>query len=184
MLRDYFFIFLTRLGLIIALLSPTFALGSEKQITENFRSALDIVTKLAPGQKKAYASAHEPSVDLVINFELNSHKLSNTALQQLDALGLALKDPKLQNKRFTIAGHTDASGPAKQNKILSEKRAQAVIYFLTKTYKLKQDRLTGIGYGESRLKNIFDPRSKTNRRVEIRVNQSDAPEPTNRKMKW
>lgn len=182
--KNYFFIFLTRIGLITALLLPSFVLASEKQITEKFQSKSDIITKLAPGQRKYYSFSFRQAIDLEINFELNSHKLSNTALKQLDALGLALNDPKLQNKSFTIAGHTDASGSAKKNKALSEKRAQAVMFFLIKTYKLKRDRLTAIGYGATRLKNILEPRSKTNRRVEIRVNQNNASEPSNRKMKW
>ena len=107
------------------------------------------------------------SVDLYIRFSLNSAKLTKEAQSQLAELGQALNSERLAGARFEINGHTDASGKAANNKVLSLKRAKAVKDFLVDNHAAKASRFVVHGYGEERLKNTLEPNSAENRRVEI-----------------
>ncbi len=71
--------------------------------------------------------------------------------------------------RFRIEGHTDTVGPAGLNQALSERRAQAVVAFLTATFKLDPSRLEAIGMGETGLLVRTPPNTPEarNRRVQV-----------------
>ena len=133
-------------------------------------SAQDIIGKLVP----VTGEEEQRSIDLQINFQLNSAALMPEAEQQLDALGAALTSPRLAYAQFNIYGHTDASGPADYNKTLSEKRAEAVKVYLVEKFKIAPDRLQTAGYGEEKLKNTQNPNAAENRRVQI-VNRTPIP---------
>lgn len=51
-----------------------------------------------------------------------------------------------------LEGHTDARGSTAYNQKLSERRANAVLDYLVSSKGIGRDRLSAIGYGESRLK--------------------------------
>jgi len=87
------------------------------------------------------AAAPDPSVDLTVNFEFNSARLSNDGMISLDSLGQALSDPALRGERFEIAGHTDAIGSDEYNQKLSEARAQAARDYLARTHGIDPDKL-------------------------------------------
>ena len=72
--------------------------------------------------------------------------------------------------KFTVEGHTDSVGSDKLNQSLSEKRANSVRDFLVKE-GIGSDRLTAIGYGESKPIATNNTRAgrKENRRVEINL---------------
>ncbi|MEO9894137.1 OmpA family protein [Aurantibacter sp.] len=74
------------------------------------------------------------------------------------------------NSKFTVEGHTDSVGGEKTNQALSEKRANAVRDFLI-AEGIASDRLTAIGYGESKPIASNNTRSgrKENRRTEINL---------------
>ena len=82
-------------------------------------STEDVVKALVP-TKKGHSTRrltiqgddNPPSIDLHIPFEFNSDKLTTEAMLTLKRLGAALKDPRLSNYKFKIAGHTDAKGSA------------------------------------------------------------------------
>lgn len=74
-----------------------------------------------------------------------------------------------------ISGHTDSRGDDRYNQLLSQKRADAVVNYLI-DHGISPERLVGIGYGESRLKNecsngvaCSDERHQENRRVEFEI---------------
>jgi len=117
---------------------------------------------VTPGQEP-----EKPTIDLYINFEFDSAKLDTDGILVLKRLGTALKDPKLVNYRFEIAGHTDAVGTAEYNQKLSEQRAKAVVDHLVFYYEVPAARLTSIGYGKSRLLDPSRPNDGVNRRVQI-----------------
>ena len=108
-----------------------------------------------------------PSVNLTVNFEFDSARLTNDGMLTLRALGKALSDPRLSGMLFQVAGHTDDVGSAEYNQKLSERRAQAIVSHLVSFYGVKADRLKAVGYGKSRLIVPNDPRNAANRRVEI-----------------
>jgi OOP family OmpA-OmpF porin len=71
-----------------------------------------------------------------------------------------------------IAGHTDSAGEAAANQALSEKRAQAVVEYLTRA-GLPAERLTAIGHGSSAplASNETDEGRAQNRRIEFTVKE-------------
>ncbi|WP_445383722.1 OmpA family protein [Robiginitalea sp. IMCC43444] len=74
------------------------------------------------------------------------------------------------NAKFTVEGHTDSVGSEKLNQQLSEKRANSVRDFLIKE-GIASDRLSAVGYGESRpiASNNTRAGRTQNRRVEINL---------------
>lgn len=75
------------------------------------------------------------------------------------------------NLKVEIAGHTDAIGTATYNKLLSQRRAEAVKDFLTKK-GIDPRRITAVGYGKTRPLASNDDEAEgreLNRRVEFKV---------------
>lgn len=108
-----------------------------------------------------------PSIDLNIPFDYNSDKLTPDGIITLRRLGAALKDPRLSNYRFKVAGHTDAKGTAEYNQKLSERRAQAVRDYLVFQYDMEPDRVETEGYGFTQLIDASRPEDGVNRRVQV-----------------
>lgn len=103
-----------------------------------------------------------------ILFETNRAVLLPSSYTELDAFAAYLvKNPQIF---IEIGGHTDNTGSEEQNKILSEKRANAVAdYLITKGVELI--RVTYKGYGSSKpiADNGTEEGKKQNRRVEFTV---------------
>jgi outer membrane protein OmpA-like peptidoglycan-associated protein len=100
-------------------------------------------------------------------FGTNSDTLSGTDWPVLAVLAdLLKKDPAL---KIEIAGHTDATGDAKANQGLSERRANTVVRILTEKYGIDPKRLTAKGYGSEQpiAENDTEQGRAINRRVEI-----------------
>ncbi len=112
-------------------------------------------------QKKLHA------LDMVIEFDYKSAKLTDRALPLLARIGKALKDGRLADATFVIAGHTDSVGSNRYNMNLSAQRAASVRDYLRKVHHIEARRLVAVGYGEERLKNKKDPEAAENRRVEF-----------------
>ena len=108
-----------------------------------------------------------PNYDMEILFELDSADISPKAQPAVEALGRALQDSQLKGANFVVAGHTDATGSAAYNQVLSERRAQSVRAALVKEFNLSNDQLIAVGYGTEQLKNPKDPYGAENRRVQI-----------------
>jgi len=108
-----------------------------------------------------------PKINLTIEFEYNSDKPTPAGMQQLSALGDALRDPSLKGFRFMLAGHTDARGSDGYNQGLSERRALAVQRFLAGSAQIDPVRLSTVGFGRTRLLPNMNPDDPRNRRVEV-----------------
>ena len=107
------------------------------------------------------------SIDLEVNFEFDSAKLSPDARIVLDNLGEALADPALRDARIRIAGHTDARGSRAYNLNLSRQRAHSVADYLVRLHAVGAQRLTIEGFGFEQLLDPDHPESAVNRRVQI-----------------
>ncbi|MGO9008231.1 MAG: OmpA family protein [Beijerinckiaceae bacterium] len=112
-------------------------------------------------------TATQNAVDLNVAFEYNSAVLQNDARITLDSLGKALSDPSLAGFTFLVGGHTDAKGSAPYNKVLSQRRAQAVRDYLITHYGISASRLTAQGFGSVQLIDPEHPLDGVNRRVQI-----------------
>jgi len=129
---------------------------------------------LTPGEREqiAAAAAAKPSIDIDINFDYRSAKISRSAAPAINTLGRALSNADLKGTTFILAGHTDGKGSFPYNQELSEKRVDTVKRYLIDHFKLSPTGLVAVGYGKTRLKNGNDPFSPENRRVQV-VNMDD-----------
>ncbi len=104
-------------------------------------------------------------LNLDVHFDRNSIQLSETVQKHLDILGKVLADK--ESITISLEGHTDMTGAADYNKVLSVNRAEEVKEYLVNTYKISSDRINTNGYGFDRLTDRDDPYSRANRRVEV-----------------
>ena len=108
-----------------------------------------------------------PKLEFSIKFGYNSSEIQPESLASVQALGTALASAEIGESKFLVNGHTDAKGDDAYNQSLSQRRANAVVTYLSENYNISPARLKAIGYGESQLKNVDDPESGDNRRVEV-----------------
>lgn len=110
------------------------------------------------------------SVELRIEFHRNSARITEQAGAQLRELGVALISDALRSSGLAVYGHTDTTGPADYNRLLSEHRAQAVAAFLREHFAIGGPRIREVrGYGEERPRVDLPPDAAAQRRVEIVV---------------
>jgi outer membrane protein OmpA-like peptidoglycan-associated protein len=140
-----------------------------QQLIDGLQSATtrQIVVEERKEIAKALDDSKLPKLDLTIPFEFDSADIAPAALPVLDVLGQALKNPALASARFVVGGHTDAKGSDDYNMALSQRRAEAVRHYLQQTYAIDPARLVAIGFGEVQLKDVADPESGENRRVQL-----------------
>ena len=103
---------------------------------------------------------------LQIKFGFGSTKFTDGMPPVLDQIvAIIMKYP---NAKFKIEGHTDSIGTKDFNQSLSEKRAEAVLDYLT-TRGISADRLSAKGFGEDNPidSNVSSRGRAKNRRVEI-----------------
>ncbi|QJW90386.1 OmpA family protein [Spirosoma taeanense] len=101
-------------------------------------------------------------------FETGRYDLADKSRTELDRLSAFLKaNPSV---RIEISGHTDDRGDAAANLTLSQKRAQAVVTYLTGA-GVEASRIKAVGYGKTRplAPNTSDENRQLNRRIEWRI---------------
>jgi OmpA-OmpF porin, OOP family len=104
-------------------------------------------------------------IGLAVPFALDSDQLTPEALRVVDQLAEVFKmNP---GDKFVIEGHTDSTGGEAHNKVLSERRAQAVINYLVTKHGLPRDRFEWRGLGSAKLLLPNDPTNGRNRRVQV-----------------
>ncbi|GGD72870.1 OmpA family protein [Lacimicrobium alkaliphilum] len=106
---------------------------------------------------------------MAILFANNSYEVQNPDSQQLSEFAEFLR--RFPNTDAEIEGHTSLVGDKAYNQKLSEQRANAVRDVLIQRYGIDADRLSTIGYGETRP--LIDANtaeaSRKNRRIHTRV---------------
>jgi OOP family OmpA-OmpF porin len=112
------------------------------------------------------AAPAKASISLQVQFGFNSSSIEGGSLTTMQNLATALASPELQDRTFTIVGHTDGVGSAAYNQRLSQMRANSVKDFLVQR-GVAASRLQTQGKGFSELLNRDDPAAGENRRVEI-----------------
>lgn len=108
-----------------------------------------------------------PRVNMTINFELDSIKLTADGMLALRSLAKALLDTRMTQMSFQVAGHTDGRGDPAYNQRLSEMRAQVVVDHLVNFYEVPRTMLVPAGYGTARPMDPTNLLNPLNRRVEI-----------------
>jgi len=108
------------------------------------------------------------TISLQVQFDVNSYGLKKEGYKTLKAMAKAMASPRLNNCKFLIEGHTDASGNADYNRSLSEKRAETVKTFLTYN-EIDEGILATKGMGEDSPLNPEKPYAAENRRVQFKI---------------
>ena len=108
----------------------------------------------------------EVSIDLPVQFRLNSAELTAESERLVERIAEAVSHASLAERRFRVEGHADSSGPAAHNQRLSQRRAESV-YNVLVLRSVPIDRLEVQGYGETRPLPGMDSRDPRNRRVEV-----------------
>ncbi|MFK7898663.1 MAG: OmpA family protein [Myxococcota bacterium] len=114
-------------------------------------------------------SIRPAKLDLQIQFGTNSATLNDSARRNIDEFARALKDPKLRDMRFNVAGHTDDRGTNEHNLSLSERRANTVRGYLVEQGGIDPGRLEIEAHGEKNplMNEQSDYARSMNRRVEF-----------------
>jgi outer membrane protein OmpA-like peptidoglycan-associated protein len=124
---------------------------------------------LSTGEREQLATIvqDKPKIDLEINFDYNSDRISAKSLPSVEALGRALANPDLKGSTFVLAGHTDAAGGDAYNQNLSERRADSIKRYLVDKSGITGADLVTVGYGKAKLKDPAHPLAEVNRRVQV-----------------
>jgi len=131
---------------------------------------------LSTGEREQIATIvkDKPKIDLEINFDYNSDRISARSLPAVQALGRALSNPDLKGSTFIVAGHTDAVGSDTYNQDLSERRADSIKRYLVDKSGVPATDLVTVGYGKTKLKDPANPTAEVNRRVQVVNTESKA----------
>lgn len=105
-----------------------------------------------------------------VNFRVNSSTLSPEGKAQLDEVAQAAMTMK--GYVIEVTGFASSEGSTQKNKVLSQKRAQAVIDYLVETHNVPLRRI-GNSYGFGELQAVADNTTREgreqNRRVEVKL---------------
>jgi outer membrane protein OmpA-like peptidoglycan-associated protein len=109
-----------------------------------------------------------PKAGALVNFDFDSAQIRPESHSLLDEFGKALKFG-LAGGVFIVAGYTDSMGALEYNQTLSERRANAVVNYLTAHHGISASRLMMKGYGEAKpiVSNDSEESRSLNRRVEF-----------------
>jgi outer membrane protein OmpA-like peptidoglycan-associated protein len=113
---------------------------------------------------------YAPQTTTAVNFKVNSAILSDDAKVKLDEL--ATKATNAKGWVIEVAGFTDATGGDLKNRMLSQRRADAVIRYLVESHSIPLRRIiTPYGYGKSNpiADNTTREGREQNRRVEVKL---------------
>ncbi len=124
---------------------------------------------LSTGEREQIATIvkDKSKIDLEMNFDYNSDRISAGSLPSVQALGRALANPELKGSTFIVAGHTDAAGSDTYNQDLSERRADSIKRYLVEKSGIPTADLVTVSYGKTKLKDPANPLSEVNRRVQV-----------------
>jgi peptidoglycan-associated lipoprotein len=133
------------------------------------RTAATTVAVTSPPPAPAAAPRVIDRLTIHVNFDFDKSVIRPADTAELQkAIDFVKKYP---GYKVSLEGHTDWIGTDKYNKALSERRAAAVKAYLLKQGVVDSQRITSVGYGESRpiADNKTDKGRFENRRVEILI---------------
>ncbi len=112
-------------------------------------AGIDTAALCAASQQCGGEQQEQVTLRLQINFANNDATVSESYYPEVAKLAALMA--RAPDEGVTIEGHTSASGSDSYNQKLSERRAKAVAEVLMKRHDIAAERVTAVGYGESRL---------------------------------
>jgi len=114
----------------------------------------------------------DPIKTITVYFKTGSSVLGPQAKAEIDNAAAWVKTQNTKGWVMAVIGYADTTGSSQRNIDLSERRANAVIYYIVTKYKMPLSRLVQpFGYGQ--LEPVAENKTKAgrakNRRVEIRL---------------
>jgi outer membrane protein OmpA-like peptidoglycan-associated protein len=144
------------------------ARGGAKAAQESADAAISGVN--ATNQRITSLDDYVVQSTATVNFKVGSAKLSPEGKQSLDQVAQAALT--LKGYTIEVTGFASADGDVKANKVLSERRAQAVKDYLIETHNIPLRRI-GTSYGFGELQAVADNNTlegrQQNRRVEVKL---------------
>jgi outer membrane protein OmpA-like peptidoglycan-associated protein len=144
--------------------APTVTAASVKRIATKDSLGEDITVNV-------FASEAGVDISEPVRFEYNSAFLTAEGRDALTVYCSAIKEFESDSENaggsYVLIGHADASGDARYNKVLSQKRAEESRRFMVESCGLPGDKVRAVGLGEEALKDPNNPNSAENRRVEL-----------------
>lgn len=134
------------------------------------------VAAVEPAPAPAPAPAPEPEptpevvrVELDVKFDFDRAQVKSESYADIQNLADFMR--QYPQTSTTVEGHTDSIGTEAYNQRLSERRANAVRDVLVNQYGVESNRVSSVGYGESRpvADNSTEQGRAVNRRVEAEV---------------
>ena len=150
------------------------ALVATAQVKPRQVTAIELSAVKKPKNALVEVTAGEIRIKQQIQFAVDSA----TILPESFALMTEIADVLIRNpriRRVEIQGHTDNSGSAEHNKVLSDQRANSVRDWLT-GHGVGGDRLVAQGYGQERplVPNVTAAMRSRNRRVQFKIVEQDS----------
>jgi len=157
--------------------------GKDRECPAEFNAAKDMVDKayaiyMACHTEEAIAMAQEAIIKIkalcpageraIINIEFDTNKadIKSKYYAEIKKFADVMKQHPAWN--IVIEGHTDNIGEAKNNQMLSQRRANSVRDYMIKTFGIEASRIKAEGYGSSKpiASNETKAGRQKNRRVE------------------
>jgi len=142
----------------------------QQQVQRETADRLAELSRFADPQHVAVSLSQQGDVILRLtglNFRSGSAVLPPESFATLDRVAQAIE--LFADRRVTIEGHTDSMGNDDSNRILSERRANAVFEHLRQRIEKRPVSMTAVGRGESRpiASNETAADRERNRRIEV-----------------
>src|SRR5262245_29285816 len=137
------------------------ALAAAKAASADVQATNDRISQIDNYDKKQ---------EITVNFKVNSAVLSDDAKASLDEIAQQAKTEK--GYLIQVTGYASADGPEAKNRVLSERRADAVRRYLAENHDIPLHRMINpFGFGELKPVAENDTRDgrKQNRRVEVAI---------------
>ncbi|MCL2779626.1 MAG: phosphate ABC transporter substrate-binding/OmpA family protein [Polyangiaceae bacterium] len=133
-----------------------------QKVVDDFK--IDATKKMDPSKQRAIVNKQ-----ISIHFVTGSDKIMEGSFFTLDALGDTMI--AFGNTVLSIEGHTDNTGSAETNRVLSKARAEAVRKYLVDNFNIPDKRFKTTGFGSDKpiAPNTTEDGRMQNRRTEIKV---------------
>lgn len=126
-------------------------------------------------EKRVVVRDNKIIINEKVQFEFDSAKIRDVSHSLLDEVGKVIQENP-QIKKIEIEGHASAEGSDSHNMKLSDRRAKAVLKYLTNKAGVPKGKVTAKGYGETRPLDAGNPEGESNRRVEFTITDQEVVE--------